>query len=333
MRTIVIFALIACLALASATQLHKAKRHDKETKSDAHFHALKNTAFGKSLMTMISLKFKTSGQVDDIVTLLDQLSADIRSQQDKDDADFTGTSAAYTDTINEQNRIIVETEDNIKAWAQKIDDDNNEISQASLHRDSLATEAQTLADFLVQLAATREAEHAAWEQRDADQKAILAGLDEVITLFTAEMESDENLDQVAAGVVLDLMNEIRAAIEKQITDDETAENDAQVAYNNFVDETNEKIDDLNTEIAGLDAQIAGLQAEVATLSKGIEDETVRHDNAGEVRDSTQKLLDDLTALHAHNTEVRSSQTVLIGQVKARLRENPDDVQSFLNEAL
>lgn len=333
MRTIVVFALIACLAIANAGKLSKAHRHDKETKSDAHFHALKESSFGKSLMTMISLKFKTSGQVDDIIVLLDQLSADIRAQQDKDDTDFTGTSAAYTDTINEQNRIIVETTDNINSWTQKISDDNNEIAQASLHRDSLATEKQTLEDFLVQLAETRAAEHAAWEQRDADQKAILAGLDEVITLFTAEMESDENLDQVAAGVVLDLMNEIRAAIEKQIVDDETAENDAQVAYNNFVDETNEKIDNLTKDIASLDAQIAGLEAEVATLTKGIEDETIRRDNATEVRDSTQKLLDDLTALHAHNTEVRSSQTVLIGQVKARLRENPDDVQSFINNAL
>jgi len=333
MRTIVIFALIACLALANAGKLSKAKRHDKEVGSDAHFNALKESSFGKSLMTMISLKFKTSGQVDDIVTLLDQLSADIRSQQDKDDTDFTGTSAAYTDTINEQNRIIVETSDNIAAWTQKISDDQNEIAQAGLHRDSLATEKSTLEDFLVQLAETRTAEHAAWEQRDADQKAILAGLDEVITLFTAEMESDENLDQVAAGVVLDLMNEIRAAVEAQITDDETAENDAQAAYNEFVDETNEKIDDLAKEIAALDAQIGGLEAEVATLSKGIEDETVRQNNAVDVRDSTQKLLDDLTALHAHNTEVRSSQTVLIGQVKARLRENPDDVQGFINEAL
>jgi len=333
MRTIVVFALIALVAVSSATKISKAKKGDKTTGSEAHFDAMKNTAFGKNLFNMLSLKFKTSGQVDDIISLLDELNANIAQQQQDDDASFQATSSAYGDTINQQNAIIVDANDNIQGWTQQISDDTDAVNQATAQLDSLQAEADNINNFLAQLAQTRQAEHDAYEQRAADQSAILAGLDEVITLFSAEVENDPNLDADAAEAVLDLLNEIRAAVEESIADDTQAENDAQVTYNNFVNDQNARLADIADEVASLQAQIDGLNAEIDTDNQAIADETVRLNNAVALRDSTQQALDDLTALYTQNTQVRSSQTTLIGQVKARLSENTDDVQSFLNNAI
>lgn len=322
------------MAVANAETLSKARLRSnaKVTNSEAHYQALKETPFGKNLFNMMSLKFKTSGQLDSVLTLLDELNSNIAQQQADDDATFEATSAAYTQTIDDENAIIVDSQANIDSWTQTISDDTDARAQATAQRDSLAAEAQNINDFLAQLAEARERENAAYLQRKADQSAILAGLDEVIQLFGAELENDPNLDKDAAEAVLDLLNEIRASVEASMTEDDTAENDAQVKYNNFVSEQEARLAEIETELSSLETEIDELTEEIDTLTQGVADETVRRDNAVALRDSTQAQLDAATATHAANTQVRSSQTVLIGQVKTRLTSNADNVQGFLNNA-
>jgi chromosome segregation ATPase len=330
----VVIALLLVLAVANAETLSKARLRSnaKETNSEAHYQALKETPFGKNLFNMMSLKFKTSGQLDSILALLDELNGNIAQQQADDDATFSATSAAYSQTIDDENAIIVDAQSNIDSWTQQISDDTDALAQATAQRDSLVAEAQNINDFLAQLADARARENAAYVQRQSDQAAILAGLDEVIQLFSAEVDNDPNLDHDAAEAVLDLLNEIRASVEASMTEDTTAENDAQVKYNNFVADQNARLDEIATDVDNLNTEIDELTEEIATLTQGVSDETTRRDNAYTLRDSTQAALDAATATHAANTQVRSSQTVLIGQVKTRLSNNADDIQGFLNNA-
>jgi vacuolar-type H+-ATPase subunit I/STV1 len=330
----IVIALLLVLAFANAETLSKARLRSnaKETNSEAHYQALKETPFGKNLFNMMSLKFKTSNQLDSVLNLLDELNSNIAQQQADDDATFAATSAAYTQTIDDENAIIVDAQSNIDSWSQQISDDTDAKAQATAQRDSLVAEAENINEFLARLAETRAAENAAYLQRQSDQAAILAGLDEVIQLFSAELENDPNLDRDAAEAVLDLLNEIRASVEASMTEDTTAENDAQVKYNNFVADQTERLAEIDSQVNDLNTQIDELSEEIDTLTQGVADETVRRDNAFVLRDTTQEALDNATATHAANTQVRSSQTVLIGQVKTRLNSNADDIQGFLNNA-
>jgi regulator of replication initiation timing len=330
----IVIALLLVLAFANAETLTKARLRSnaKETNSEAHYQALKQTPFGKNLFNMMSLKFKTSGQLDNVLNLLDELNSNIAQQQADDDATFSATSASYTQVIDDENAIIVDAQSNIDTWTQQVSDDTDALAQATSQRDSLVAEAENINEFLAQLADTRAKENAAYTQRQSDQSAILAGLDEVIQLFSAELDNDPNLDHDAAEAVLDLLNEIRASVEASMTEDTTAENDAQVKYNNFVADQNERLSEIASSVSDLDNQIDELSGEIDTLTQGIADETVRRDNASALRDTTQAALDAATATHDANTQVRSSQTVLIGQVKTRLTSNSDDVQGFLNDA-
>jgi chromosome segregation ATPase len=310
--------------------MKKSKKHQtqKEVNSEAHYESLKDSAFGKNLFNMMSLKFKTTGQVEAVLNLLDELTANIAQQQADDDATYDLTSASYGETIDNQNAVIVDAQGNIDSWSQEIADDTDAHSQAVAQRDSLSAEQDNIEAFLQQLAETRQRENEAYLQRNADQQAISAGLDEVIALFTAELENDPNIDGDAAEAVLELLTEIKAAVEASITEDTIAENDAQVKYNNFVAQQTDRLEDIATDIGQLDSEIEALETEIASLSQGVADETIRRDNAYALRDATQSALDELTNTHAANTQTRASQTVLIGQVKARLR-NADDAESFL----
>lgn len=325
-----LFVVLAILALTSAAHMKKSKKHQtqKEVNSEAHYESLKDSAFGKNLFNMMSLKFKTTGQVEAVLNLLDELTANIAQQQADDDATYDLTSASYGETIDNQNAVIVDAQGNIDSWSQEIADDTDAHSQAVAQRDSLSAEQDNIEAFLQQLAETRQRENEAYLQRNADQQAISAGLDEVIALFTAELENDPNIDGDAAEAVLELLTEIKAAVEASITEDTIAENDAQVKYNNFVAQQTDRLEDIATDIGQLDSEIEALETEIASLSQGVADETIRRDNAYALRDATQSALDELTNTHAANTQTRASQTVLIGQVKARLR-NADDVDSFL----
>jgi len=329
-----VIALLLVLAVANAETLSKARLRSnaKETNSEAHYQSLKQSSFGKNLFNMMSLKFKTSGQLDSVLSLLDELNSNIAQQQADDDATFSATSAAYGQTIDDENAIVVDAQSNIDAWTQQISDDTDAAAQATAQRDSLVAEAQNINDFLAQLADARARENAAYVQRQSDQSAILAGLDEVIQLFSAEVDNDPNLDHDAAEAVLDLLNEIRASVEASMTEDTTAENDAQVKYNNFVSDQDARLDEISTDVDNLNTQIDELNTEIDTLTQGVSDETTRRDNASALSASTQSALDAATATHASNTQVRSSQTILIGQVKTRLNNNADDIQGFLNDA-
>jgi hypothetical protein len=329
-----VIALLLVLAVANAETLSKARLRSnaKETNSEAHYQALKETPFGKNLFNMMSLKFKTTGQLDHILSLLDELNANIAQQQADDDATFSDKSAQYQEKIDDSNAIIVDAQSNIDSWTQKISDDTDALAQTTAQRDSEVAEAQNINDFLAQLADARSRENAAYVQRQSDQAAILAGLDEVIQLFSAEVDNDPNLDHDAAEAVLDLLNEIRASVEASMTEDTTAENDAQVKYNNFVADQNARLAQIADDVNNFDITIDELTEEIDTKTQGVANETVRRDDAFSIRDSTQAALDAATATHAANTQVRSSQTVLIGQVKTRLNNNSDDIQGFLNNA-
>jgi chromosome segregation ATPase len=281
---------------------------------------------------MMSLKFKTTGQLDSILALLDELNGNIAQQQADDDATFQATSAAYTQTINDENAIVVDAQSNIDAWSQQISDDNDALAQATAQADSLSAEESNIEDFLSQLSDARARENAAYQQRQSDQSAILAGLDEVIQLFSAEVDNDPNLDHDAAEAVLDLLNEIRASVEASMTEDTTAENDAQVKYNNFVTAQQARLAEIDSDLSDLNNQINELNTEIATLTQGVSDETTRRDNASALSQSTQSALDAATSTHASNTQVRSSQTILIGQVKTRLTNNESSIQSYLSDA-
>ncbi len=252
----------------------------------------------------MSLKFSTSGQLDSILDLLDELASNVNQQQANDDSNFAAGSAAYTETINDNAAIASDAQSNIDSWTETIADDTDERAHDVATRDSLGAEVEGIRQFLAALADTRDREHSAYVQRQSDQAAILAGLDEVIQLFSAEVDNDPNLDHDAAEAVLQLLNEIRASVEASMTEDDTAENNAAVQYNNDVADFTAQIEDRESQIADLETEIAELSEEIDTLTEGIANETVRRDNALELRATTQEALDNLTAVHAANTQVR-----------------------------
>jgi chromosome segregation ATPase len=253
---------------------------------------------------MMSLKFKTSGQVDAILTLLEELQSNISQQQADDDATFAVTSASHTETIQSQNAAIVDAEHIIESDTQQINDDTDKHSQAVSQRDNYVAEAENTEAYLQLLSETRARENEAYLVRNADQTAILAGLDEVITLFVSELENDPNIDHDAGEAVLDLLNEIRAAVDASITEDTEAENEAQVKYNNFVAQQTEKLETLRHEIADLESEIESLETEISSLTATVAEQKVRRENAIELKDATQAALDKATATHDSNTQTR-----------------------------
>lgn len=331
MTSKIVVLLFAVLALTSAHQLGKSRKGQmtKEMNSEAHYQSLKDSAFGKNLFNMMSLKFKYTGQVDKIYDLLDSLGSNIADQQAADDADTAVQTQAFQETIDAQNEAIVDAEGKINSWTQQIRDDTDAHSQSVRQRDSYVAQAENIEAFLQRLAETRAQENALYLSKVEDYNAIIAGIDEVTQLFIAELENDENIDGDAAEAVLDALNELRAEFEEYLVVDTQAENDAQISYNNFRAEQTELLEELDVAITDLDTKIEGLEAEIASLTTGVDDQTVRRDNAVELKDATQAKLDKKVEVHTHDTQVRTSQTVLINQVKARLR-SAQDVEGFLN---
>jgi len=332
-----VIALVLILAIANAGTLSKARRdhQEKHINSEAHFQALKNTAFGKNLFNMLSLKFQTGGKLQGVLDLLATLEQNIGQQQNNDQASFDTTSGQYKATIHDQVEIVLESTDKINADNAQIADDTDALSQASAQLSSLQAEADNINNFLVQLKAAREAEHEAFLARQADEEAMVEGLQLVIKLFTQVLndDKDSDIDHDSAEQILTLLNEILASVQASLSEDRAAENDAQSKYDDFVDAQNERLAAIAEDVADLQEQISNLNNEINSLNADLVDQTKRRDTAATVRDNTQQALDDLSATFAANSQTRASQQALIQQVRAQLAANPDDVQAVLNGAI
>jgi hypothetical protein len=334
--TFVIFALFALLAFANAETLNKARLRgisalEKDLKSESTFLALRDTQFGKNLFSMMSLKFQTSGKVDTILNLLTELETNIQQQQQAEDIEYTQTSAAYQKTIDDQNTIIETADRNIQAWTITLQDKQYTVQQKRNQYRDLVDERDSITAFLEQLKITREGEAAAHEQRIADQKAMIAGLIEVIEIFGIEVDNNQELDQAAAQNILDLLNQILSSLRASVAEDSQSEANAQVKYTDFVNAQTTRLGEIATELITLDSEIKVLDQEIINLQSDIQAEEKRKSDAIILRDQTIIALDTLTKNYEANRAVRKEQIALIQQVRVRLSQNPTEVQQFLNE--
>jgi len=332
--TFAICALFVLLASVSAETLSKARLRapvDKDIHSEATFLALKSTPFGKNLFAMMSLKFQSSGKLDSILNLLGELDSNIAAQQAADDSDFATTSAAYQQTISDQNSIISTAETNIAAWTQDIASDQDTLTQKNDQLTNLQTEDTNIRNFLSQLADTRARENAAFNQRVSDQTAMIDGIQEVIALFSSEVSDNSDIDPTMAANVISLLNEILASLQASIAQDTQAENDAENKYQAFVAAQAQRLADIADDEATLTSDIATLTNDISNLQVSITSETTKETNAQSLLASTQAALVSLTSNYNSNTSVRQSQHTLISQVEQRLQSNPNSVQTFLND--
>jgi len=207
------------------------------------------------------------------------------------------------------------------------------LSQKETDQTNLENEQTAIETFLSQLADTRAQETASFNERVTDQQAMIDGLDEVIDLFSTDIQTDTNIDAATAQQVLDLLNQIRNSLSASIIEDTNAENDAQGKYLEFKAAQEARLDDIATQLGQLATDIASLNLEITQLGNDIQAAGDRETAATTLRDDTQTALDTLTTNYNANKNVRSQQLTLLGQVQVKLTENPDNVQQFLDSAL
>mmetsp|Transcript_41611 Transcript_41611/g.37005 ORF Transcript_41611/g.37005 Transcript_41611/m.37005 type:complete len:123 (+) Transcript_41611:94-462(+) len=105
MRTFALVAIFALVALSSAETMSAARLRGyssamhRSITQEASFLALKKTTFGQNLFNMLSLKFKATGKLDAILSLLDTLANDIKSQQTTEDSEYATQKSTYETRI------------------------------------------------------------------------------------------------------------------------------------------------------------------------------------------------------------------------------------------
>jgi len=281
---------------------------------------------------MMSLKFQSTGKLDTIHTLLNELESNIKAQQVADDNEYSTTSSAYRSTIDEQSRIIDTTTVNIKNWRELLANKQDTLAQKKSQKLALEQERDNINNFLEQLAITRQQEVEAFKQRIEDQDAMIKGLDEVISIFSDEVKNNDNLDKEAAENIMTLLYQIRESLVASIREDTAAEEAAAQKYKDFVDQQNDRLRQIQQDLQVLEREIKALESEITALKNDIDLEVKKQTDAIQLKAKTEEALKTLTEKYEANKKVRNEQLALIVQVRNKLKENPSNVQQFLNAA-
>jgi len=279
---------------------------------------------------MLSLRFKTSQQLDALVSTLEELEATIQQQQNSDDSDYIRTSGIYSDTINAQNTIIGDATTTISQDQGTLGDANNYLGQANTALQLLQQEAEGIQNFLASLAITRAQEHSDYESRVSDSNLLITGIQRTEALFQQEAVGNSDLDQNAVSQLISLLNQLEAALQASIADDTNAENTAENDYSDFVANRNARLAVIATDESELEEIINDLESDIAQLEVNIAAETTALNNAQALLSSTEQALSDLDTRYANNKAVRAQQISLLEQVQATLTQAPSDVENILN---
>jgi len=182
------------------------------------------------------------------------------------------------------------------------------------------------------LAETRQSEAEAYAVRIEDQNAMIAGIDAVIQIFDTELKGNAELDAEAVAEVRAALVDVRASISESITSDTASEDAAKTKYDNFVAAQNARLKTIKSTVTTLTNEIDALNARLAEITQEIASQRQQIAAAEEVIRKTTEALNSLNAQYKANSQTRTEQLTLIGQVRAELTNNPENVQEFLNNA-
>lgn len=252
----------------------------------------------------MSLKFQSTGKLDTIHTLLNELESNIKAQQVADDNEYSTTSSAYRSTIDEQSRIIDTTTVNIKNWRELLANKQDTLAQKKSQKLALEQERDNINNFLEQLAITRQQEVEAFKQRIEDQDAMIKGLDEVISIFSDEVKNNDNLDKEAAENIMTLLYQIRESLVASIREDTAAEEAAAQKYKDFVDQQNDRLRQIQQDLQVLEREIKALESEITALKNDIDLEVKKQTDAIQLKAKTEEALKTLTEKYEANKKVR-----------------------------
>ena len=334
MRTFAIIALFALISFCSAETLTSARLRgaNKNMEHEDVFLQLKKTNFGQNLFNMLSLKFKASkGRLDEIIQLLDKLDNQIHEQGETDKTNFEARQTDLTQRIASAEQNITNHQELLKKQEAQQEKNRADLDDAKAQLADRTARKNQITEFLANLKEMREEEIAQFNQRVEDQKVMIAGIAKVKEIFH-DLTKNAEVNQDSLQEINNQLDAIAEAVTASIEDDKASEEKASASYKRTVDEQTARLAELKVQIRHFESEITRLEAAIEELTKQIaHTNKVIEVEQALLKDLNQQL-DALRTQYKANRQVRAEQRETIKKVKARLQENPENVQQYLNNA-
>jgi len=325
---------LVLFVFSHAETFEKAKLRGITSKmsTQALFKSMKGSQFGKTLLSMLTLKFKTSeGQLSALVSVLTQLGDSIQAQQSEDDQNYATNSESLGQSIAGEQDTIADASANLADYQAQLADNQAAHSQASIQLAELQQEQAGLEAALAWEAQKRTGDAASYADRVANEETLVAGLQKVTQLFEGETNNPD-LNQESVAEILGLLNNLVTAFQASIAEDTALEQEAIANYDAYVNPRQARLEEVGGLISELQSTIAQLEGVIAQLQDRVASEQVRLNTAEQLLAQFQQQLQDLTERYTSNTATRSQQINLLSIVNARLTQNAEEVQEVLNNA-
>jgi chromosome segregation ATPase len=336
MRVSTFVALFCLVALASAETLSTARlRADRisadEDLSEESFVQLQETAFGKNLMSMLSVKYQTSGQLKVVLDLLDKLAGKIRAQQVKETKEYTTQRTDWENDIKHEQEVIRKA----KAQIAKLKAERKRLlAELKEDRANLAHDEKALADAISDLAKytqIRKEEHEKYLEHMEVQKSILGGV-HVVKEIIEKLLGNKEVNQGDLSFIIDQLDNLVEEIKVSIKTETAAENAAQKNFEAVKASMLNSIAALRKRIAYLKARIAWILNRLIEIKNEIAQLEEVIMRAMALIAHLEAEIKELDKHYNHNRKVRAEQLALIAKVRHVLTMNPKQVQAYLNKA-
>jgi chromosome segregation ATPase len=137
------------------------------------------------LMATIQLKLKSSGKLDDVLQLLDQLDQDLTSQQSADDYAYNAQNADWQNSlddiasqVNDLTLQINSDDERILELTSELTTLNDQLAGFQAQQTAFSNKRDSLVD-------ARQNDIQAYNKRVSDQTAMLDALEEIIDMLEA----------------------------------------------------------------------------------------------------------------------------------------------------
>ena len=265
---------------------------------------MKESQFGKTLASMLALKFQTSeGELNALNQALEELEDLLNQQQEADDQQFSDKSSALSNLIGSNQETIAETTGSLADLNNQLSQNQLDLGDANVNLSNLEQDAQAITELLAQLAELRANEQARHDSAVRVQSALVAGLQRVVELFQGA-QSNSEIDQGAVTNILGLLDQLIAAFQASVADENALELQSESDYVSTVTPKQSQLDEDNDAISQLNVLIPAIEATVAQLQSSIASAEQTLANAEQLLAEYQTELQTATNTHSNNSVTR-----------------------------
>lgn len=273
---------------------------------------MKDNGFDPLLMSTISLKLKaSSGKLEDVLALLDQLDKDLTTQQENADYDYNLQNTQWSNSLSDIATQISDLSLQINSDEERILELTSELTVLNQQLDGFNAQNKAFSDKREALVDARQNDIQAYTKRVSDQNAMLDALTQIVDMLEAkstpgnfaEIKSiiSSNLrkfketagpyatlvgltlsfDPEVVKNILEKLKAIQGAIQASIEEDNEKEVDAKLDYNVF--------------LQSIDDTLAVIAENLKKCQKDIVDDNFELSNKQEAVEVAKNLIDTLSA--------------------------------------